>query len=93
MIIKVTQEEKDILEAYHYQVNSRKDIIAAVLNTTLNLNEERFIKYHREYEEFYKDYEIAKEKIITPYIKQYFKDNRKHSWSLNFETCELTIEE
>lgn len=94
MIIEISKESANILEAYSYQVNSRKDIIIGVLTNSLSMNEERFIQYHKEYEQFYKAYQEAKEKLITPYIQEYFPDSWKNrNWRLNFSTGELEIDE
>lgn len=93
-MIILNDEVVAILSSYHYQVASRKDIIIGVLNNTLNMDNERFNQYHAEYEILYRDYEIAKQELITPYLKENYPNFKSYdtcNWSLDFSTKELTF--
>lgn len=94
MIVEIPKETVEILEAYSYQVNSRKDIIIGVISESLSMDNERFIKYHKEYEEFYKGYQQAKNNLIVPYIKELFPDTwNNKNWTLDFSSGILKIED
>lgn len=90
MIIKIDKELCVKIEALQYEVESRKDIIVAVLSGSLTMREDKFNAYHAEYQEFFKQYNKAKQEMIDKYIDPSLKTK---SWNLTFNTQELIIEE
>ena len=90
-VIKIENEEfVNLIEALHYEVNSRKDLIAYMLNSNMRTDTEAYEKYNREYREFYIQYNEAKNKLEEMYVRTVIENPT--SWNLNFETGEVTIE-
>ena len=90
-VIKIENEEfVNLIEALHYEVNSRKDLIAYMLNSNMRTDTEAYEKYNREYREFYIQYNEAKNKLEEMYVRTAVENPT--SWNLDFETGEVTIE-
>lgn len=90
-VIKIENEEfVNLIEALHYEVNSRKDLIAFMLNNNMRTDTEAYEKYNKEYKEFYVQYNEAKNKLEEMYVRAAVKN--PINWNLNFETSEVTIE-
>lgn len=90
MIIKIDSNICKNIEALQYEVESRKDIIVAVLSGTVSMKTDKFNDYHKEYQEYFKKYNQAKQDMVNKYIDPSFKNK---AWNLTFDTCELLIEE
>lgn len=91
MIIKIDSEICNKIEALQYEVESRKDIITSVIAGTVSMKGDLFEKYHNEYQEFFKQYNKAKQEMTDKYITDPALKNK--AWNLTFNTCELTIED
>lgn len=90
-VIKIENEEfVNLIEALHYEVNSRKDLIAYMLNSDMRTDTAAYEKYNREYREFYVQYNEAKNKLEEMYVRTAVENPM--SWNLDFETGEVTIE-
>lgn len=89
-VIKIENEEfVNLIEALHYEVNSRKDLIAYMLNSNMRTDTEAYEKYNREYREFYVQYNEAKNKLEEMYVRTAVED--PINWNLDFSTGEITI--
>lgn len=90
-VIKIENEEfVNLIEALHYEVNSRRDLIAYMLNNNMRADTEAYERYNREYREFYVQYNEAKNKLEEMYVRTAVENPM--NWNLNFETGEVTIE-
>lgn len=90
-IIKIENEELiNFIESLHYEVNSRKELIAFMLNSNMRTDTAAYEKYNKEYKEFYVQYTEAKNKLEEMYVRTAVKN--PINWNLNFETSEVTIE-
>lgn len=74
------------IEALQYEVESRKDIIAQILSGSLTVKGDHFKRYHEEYQQFFIDYNKAKQELIDAYNLQ------DKAWNLDFRSRQLTIE-
>ena len=89
-IIKIENEEfVNLIEALHYEVNSRRDLIAYMLNSDMRTDTEAYEKYNKEYREFYIQYNEAKNKLEEIYVRTTVEN--PINWNLNFSTGEITI--
>lgn len=89
MEIKVDYEDNLKLEKLQYEVSARQNLLAYLIQSDIDPNNEKFNKYHKEYLNFFKEYEKAKKQLTNKYIK----DDKNKQWSLDFETQILTIKE
>lgn len=78
------------IEALQYEVESRKDVIIQALSGSVKMKSEMFDRYHKEYQEFFKKYNQAKSEMVKKYLPN---EDGKKSWSLDFNSCELTVED
>lgn len=90
MEIKVDYEDNLKLERLQYEVNARQSLLAYLIQLDIQKND-KFEKYHKEYLNFFTEYEKAKEQLIKKYIINNQNEKIKN-WSLDFESQILTIE-
>lgn len=89
-IVKIENQELiNLIESLHYEVNSRKDLIAFMLNSDMRTDTAAYERYNKEYMEFYIQYSEAKNKLEEMYVRTAVENPR--DWNLNFESGELTI--
>ncbi len=94
VVLVENQEIINLIQSLQYEVESRKNIIKDLMNSDngfMNYNEKTFNKYHKEYVEFFVQYETAKEELQKMYVKEYVDKYSSVSWNLDFGTHELTI--
>ena len=87
--IKLPEELVNYVEGLAHRTAARKDLIAFMIDHGLG-ESEAFHKYHKEYEELYAQYEIAKDELAQTYVTQTHPNCK---WQLNFSTGVLEIEE
>lgn len=87
--IEINKELCDYIEALHYEVYSRKDLLTFAIGKGL-VDTESFNKYHNEYQEFYVKYEIAKQELYDTYVKEKY-GYKPLKWELKFSTRTLII--
>lgn len=91
-IVNVPQEVVNKVQRNDIEMCSRRDIISFILSKDMNIPEGRFKKYQDEYSNAYLAFESAKHDIEINFVDPNMADNEKKiSWSLNYHTCELTI--
>lgn len=89
-IVKVENQELiNLIESLHYEVNSRKDLIAFMLNSNMRTDTTAYERYNKEYMEFYIQYNEAKNKLEQMYVRTAVENPK--DWNLDFETGEITI--
>lgn len=89
--IEINKELCDYIEALHYEVYSRKDLLTFAIGKGL-VDTESFNKYHNEYQEFYVKYETAKDELYNMYLKEKYEGKPIH-WELKFNTRILNVME
>lgn len=89
-VVPMPEEFCNYVESLMYETNARKDVIAFMINSAI-LNQERFDQYHKEYLEFYAQYELVKQEIQKTYVDEVY-GNQAIKWNLNFQTQELEID-
>ena len=89
-IVKVDNQDLiNFIEGLHYEVNSRKDLIAFMLNNNMRTDTDAYKKYNKEYMEFYIQYIEAKNQLEKMYVRTAVENPT--DWNLDFETGKLTI--
>ena len=89
-IVKIeNQDFINLIESLHYEVNSRKDLIAFMLNSNMRTDTEAYERYNKEYMEFYIQYTEAKNKLEEMYV--FTAVENPINWNLDFTTGEVTI--
>ena len=85
IIVDVALCEK--IEALQYEVRARQDLITTYLDSRANISNARYEEYHKEYLNYFIQYEKAKKELVDKYVGP-----NKNSWNLDFNTRELTIQ-
>ena len=60
------------------------------MENNVNVSDERFQQYQKEYDEKYFSFETAKMEIEKNYVKPLIKD-KTCNWSLDYSSCIITI--
>ncbi len=89
--IKINKELCDYIESLHFEVNSRKDLLAFAMSKEF-INTDSFKQYHDEYQEFYIKYETAKNELYDMYLKEKY-EGKPIRWELKFDTRILNVME
>jgi len=89
-VVKVPEEKKTYVESLDYERSSRRDIIAFMLTQNMDIRSDSFKAYQKEYMEFDVMFNKAKDIIEKTYVPEEDR-NKGCSWSLDYETCNLTI--
>lgn len=88
---EVNQETVNMIQALHYEVATRKEIINFILSQpNISLNKDLFDQYHKELVEFTAKYDTAKNELQKACIPEAL---RKHqiNWNLDFTDNELVV--
>lgn len=87
--IKIENESAvNFLESLAYEVNARKDLLAYMLQNGTKPEDENFQAYHKEYQEFFVQYEAAKANFEKEYVRPH---GESLAWSLDYATRGLTL--
>lgn len=89
VIVDIPEKLTDYIESLHYEVESRKNLIAFALDHDLS-SSASFNKYEDEYKDFFIEYETAKEDMQQRYVIQDYPNFK--SWNLDFNKSQLIIE-
>ena len=73
-----------------YENDSRKDVIAFMLASNMNMETDSFKKYSNELVKLKVQYEEAKSCLEKQYIIPKI-GSTPCSWTLNFSTCEISL--
>lgn len=82
---KVTQEWVNKIEALQYEVNARRELMMHMIEGGVDPESAGYVRYHREYLEFFKKLEQAKEEFAEEYIYPQTNGERV-PWNLDFKT-------
>lgn len=88
-VVSIPSDVCNSLEGLMYEVNARKDTIAFMAERGM-IGTEQFEAYHREYLDYYRKYERAKENFSKTYIAA---NHPNCKWTVNFAECCVEIEE
>ena len=86
-------EDRDFineLEKLQYEVESRKFILAYMINSDMNIKSNGFKEYQEDFYKIFKNYQIKKQEVEQKFIRP--KINNPKFWNLNFQSGELEIE-
>lgn len=90
MVVSVSQEWVDKIQALQFEVTARKDIISYMLSNGHDMNSEGYKKYYAEYMEFFKEYDKVKDEFAREYVLPY-TNNKLVDWNLDFVEKEVTF--
>lgn len=88
MEIIINEKMRDYLEALHYEVESRKELIAFALERDIK-HTPSFDEYQKEYREVCAEYELAKKELEKEYLVG--KCEGYTGWRLDFESGVLFV--
>lgn len=88
--IKINSEINNLLERLHYEVAARQDLLTFMIDHNMDITNSSFKAYQQEYREVYTQYNVAKKELEKQYVLP-AANNEPNSWSLDFETEELTV--
>ena len=88
-IIMVSEEDHNMVQKADIEMSSRMNLITFIMSRDMDIDTEKFKKYEDEYQEKFFEFEKAKTYIFNKYVKGL----NATSWSLDYESCELTYEQ
>lgn len=92
---KLTVENQELinkLEALGFETSSRSELLAHMLRTGLQPSDPAFQAYHKEYQEYFVQYETAKAEFERQYVMPLLKDGQRANWNLDYAARELAIQ-
>lgn len=89
IVLPVEAEMVNSIQRLNVEAESRRNIIAYMLSSGMNIDSEAFLRYQAEYQNFYKDFETAKMVFEKSFVKTQYPNAT--SWSLDYQTNEVTI--
>lgn len=89
--IIVPETLRNELQKREMEYNARREIIIYILQNNLQIPQERFEAYEKEYDQKFQAFEQLKDQITKEYVQPIVQN--PDFWNLNYETCELTIQE
>lgn len=87
----VSQELSELIERYQYEVFSRRNIIAHMLERGMDISSESFKKYEKDYQDYFVLYESVKQELEEQ-IPEVQDGLKKKSWNLDFQTSTVTVD-
>lgn len=86
--IIVTEEDRDVLQRADIECAARMNLISFMIKNDIGITNARFQEYQDDYTQFFFAFENAKKDMENKYLagKTYT------SWSLDYNTCQLTYE-
>lgn len=88
--IIISEEISNNLERLQYEVESRKQILAYIINKDVDFLNQFFNKYYDEYIYFFIEYNLMKNDFEKKYLKNII-DKNFIKWSLDFNTREVVV--
>lgn len=84
-IIMVSEEDRNMVQRADVEMSSRRDIIAFMITTNMDISTSRFNDYQKDYSDKYYAFESAKQHIQDKYLNGL----NAGDWTLDYNTCEL----
>lgn len=93
VIVKISEEDRNRIEALHYQVEARANLLDRLAGRVVvpEHGEEIFAKYMQEYEKCHKEY-VDFKAILEERYKPLEIAESAESWSINFQNCDMIFE-
>ena len=89
--ITVPEYIRDQAQKANVERDSRRDILTYIMShSDIDIPEERFIRYQKEYDEKYLAFEQAKGIIEKEYVVP-ATEGKASNWSLDYSSCVVTI--
>lgn len=85
-IIRVSEEDRNTVQRANIESTSLANLISFMIANNMDVSNERFQEYERKYQEAFETFEKAKSMIE----KKYLKNLKQTSWTLDYESCEIT---
>lgn len=90
--INIPTEIKNLIQKFDIEAQSRKEIIEYVLLNNINITNNHFQQYQKDYEKRLYEFNIAKQELFNKYVLPKLKENSNYNWRLDYNTSILTIE-
>ena len=90
MTITIPEEVRNKVQKADIERSSRRDIITYIMEKDINISEERFKEYQKEYDEKFFEFEQAKDEIEKNYVVP-ATEGKASNWSLDYSSCVVTI--
>ena len=88
MIITIPEDVVNNIQALQYEVESRKDLIAFMLDKGCDVHGDSFQMYHKEHQEFFDRYNRSKDDMQKRFLEPQI-NGRLLRWNLDFATREV----
>lgn len=90
--IELTQQQIDYIQRLDTEMCSRRSLISFMISSGMDISNERFKEYQKEYEDAFLLFETAKGVIEEEYVDKNLNPmQKKLNWDLNYKTHILTI--
>ena len=91
--INIPEEVSLLVQRADIEQTSRRNVLAYVLRfDDIDISNERFKQYQKDYEEKLFIFETTKTELVKNYIEPKIK-NKKYNWSLDYNTYTITVTE
>ena len=90
IVITIPEEATILVQKYDTERSARRDIIMRILEKDIDVPQERFDRYQKEFDEKYFAFEQAKRQIEKDYVIP-ATNGRKCTWTLNYQDSTITI--
>lgn len=85
-IIRVSEDDRNTVQRANVEMSSLANLIAFIISNNMDITNERFQEYEKKYQDAYLTFEKEKANIE----KKYLKGLNFTTWSLDYESCEIT---
>lgn len=87
--IAIPQEVVNKIQALNAEVDARKNLIAFMISSEMNISNEQFNNYQSEYLKYFVEFEEAKSNFEKEYVRTAIAN--PISWNLDYQECEVAI--
>ena len=88
--ITVPEEIRTAAQKANVERDARRDILLYIMQNDVNISQERINQYQKEYDDKFFEFEKIKNVIEKEYV-QPAVDGKASKWSLDYDTCTVTI--
>ena len=90
-IIQIPEDIRNAAQKANLERDSRREILLYIMQNSINIPEERFKAYEKEYDEKYEAFENIKHLIEKDYVFPAITPNKLKGWNLDYTSRNLTI--
>ena len=84
----IPEEIRNKIQALQYEVESRKDLLTYMAANGTDIHSEAFTSYHQDYQDFYVQYQAAKDELQNTILAPTVPGKLNH-WDLDFASCKV----